>query len=74
MAIWCKFRLFGIVGGHLVYFSGLICLDQEKSGNPDSRVHAKKEHLASGKTLWRLRFALWRVTTEQQGCQIIIGT
>jgi hypothetical protein len=26
---------FGIICGHLVNFSNLVCLDQEKSGNPD---------------------------------------
>jgi hypothetical protein len=25
---------FGIVCGHMVYFSVLVCWDQEKSGNP----------------------------------------
>jgi hypothetical protein len=34
-AIWYNLQPFGIVCGHLVYFSVLVCLDQEKSGNPD---------------------------------------
>jgi hypothetical protein len=30
----CNIWLFGIVCGNLVYLSFLVCLDQEKSGNP----------------------------------------
>jgi hypothetical protein len=33
-AIWFNLLLFGIFSGHLVYISDLVCLDQEKSGNP----------------------------------------
>jgi hypothetical protein len=33
-AIWYNLQPFGIVCGHLVYFLVLVCLDQEKSGNP----------------------------------------
>jgi hypothetical protein len=33
-AFWYNLQPFGIVCGHLVYFSVLVCLDQEKSGNP----------------------------------------
>jgi hypothetical protein len=33
-AIWYNLCPFGIVCGHLVYFPNLVCLDQEKSGNP----------------------------------------
>jgi hypothetical protein len=33
-AIWFNLWPFGIVCGHLVYFYVLVCLDQEKSGNP----------------------------------------
>jgi hypothetical protein len=32
--IWYNIQPFGIVCGHLVYFSILVCLDQEKSSNP----------------------------------------
>jgi hypothetical protein len=34
-AIWYNLQPFDTVRGHLVYFSVLVCLDQEKSGNPD---------------------------------------
>jgi hypothetical protein len=34
-AILYNLKPFGIVFGHLVYFSVLGCLDQKKSGNPD---------------------------------------
>jgi hypothetical protein len=34
ITIWNIFRPFGMVCGHLVYFSVLVCLHQEKSGNP----------------------------------------
>jgi hypothetical protein len=34
MAIWYNLWKFGIVCGHLVFFPSLVCLDQEKSGNP----------------------------------------
>jgi hypothetical protein len=34
MAIWYNLWPFGIVCGHLLYFTNLVCLDQEKSGNP----------------------------------------
>jgi hypothetical protein len=43
-AIWYNLKHFGIVCGHLVYsFSVLVCLDQEKSGNPgcgESHIHS----------------------------------
>jgi hypothetical protein len=32
-AIWYYLWPFGIVCGHLLFFSFLVCLDQEKSGN-----------------------------------------
>jgi hypothetical protein len=35
-AIWYNLQPLSIGCGHLVYFSGLVCLDQEKSGNPES--------------------------------------
>jgi hypothetical protein len=34
MTIWYNLWPFGIVCGHLLYFPALVCLDQEKSGNP----------------------------------------
>jgi hypothetical protein len=34
-AIWYNLQPFGVVCGHLVYFSVLVCLDKEKSGNPE---------------------------------------
>jgi hypothetical protein len=34
MAFWYNLWPFGIVSGHLLYFSNLVCLDQDKSGNP----------------------------------------
>jgi hypothetical protein len=34
MAIWHNVWQFGIDRGHFVYFPILVCLDQEKSGNP----------------------------------------
>jgi hypothetical protein len=37
MAIWYNLWPFGIDCGHLLYFSNLECLDQEKSGNPGMR-------------------------------------
>jgi hypothetical protein len=33
-AVWYNLWPFGTVCGHLVYFSFLVCLDKEKSGNP----------------------------------------
>jgi hypothetical protein len=39
MAIWYNLWPFGIVGGHLVHFFVLVCLDHEKSGNPGCRTH-----------------------------------
>jgi hypothetical protein len=40
-AIWYNLWPFSKVCGHLVYFSVLVCLDQEKSGNPDRRQQHK---------------------------------
>jgi hypothetical protein len=34
-SIWYNSPPFDIVCGHLVYFSVLVCLDQEKPGNPN---------------------------------------
>jgi hypothetical protein len=33
MAIWYNIWPFGVVCGHLLYFSNFECLDKEKSGN-----------------------------------------
>jgi cytosine/uracil/thiamine/allantoin permease len=35
-AIWYNLWPFGTVCGHLVYF--LVCLEQEKSGNPSNNL------------------------------------
>jgi hypothetical protein len=36
VAVWFSIKLFGTVYGNLVlFFPVLVCLDQEKSGNPD---------------------------------------
>jgi hypothetical protein len=39
MAIWYNLWPFGIVCGHLLYYLVLVCLDQEKSGNPAAGLH-----------------------------------
>jgi hypothetical protein len=36
VAVWYNLWPFGTASGHLVYFPILVCLDQEKSGNPAS--------------------------------------
>jgi hypothetical protein len=35
---WYNLWPFGIVCGHLIFFPVLVCLGQEKSGNPDATV------------------------------------
>jgi hypothetical protein len=40
MAICYNFWPFGIVCGHLLYFSNLVCLDKETSGSPGSLAEA----------------------------------
>jgi hypothetical protein len=35
MTIWYNLLPFGIDCSHLVYFPVLVCLDRQKSGNPD---------------------------------------
>jgi hypothetical protein len=37
--IWYRLWPFGIVFGQLVYIPVLVCLDQEKSGNPGRTAH-----------------------------------
>jgi hypothetical protein len=39
-AIWHTLWPFGIVCGHLAYFYILVCLEQEKSGNPAAILSA----------------------------------
>jgi hypothetical protein len=39
LTIWYNIWPFGIVCGHLYTFAVLVCLDQEKSGNPDPTKH-----------------------------------
>jgi hypothetical protein len=42
-AVWYNLQPFGVVCGHLVYIvSVLVCLDQEKSGNPAPNGHPEK--------------------------------
>jgi hypothetical protein len=40
-AIWYNLWPIGIACGHLVYFYVLVCLDQEKSGNPGLNIEEK---------------------------------
>jgi hypothetical protein len=49
MVIWYDLWPFGIVCGHLVYFSFLVCLDQEKSGNPEPKSDGRRQraHLSA---------------------------
>jgi hypothetical protein len=37
-AIWYNLWPFGIAYNHLVYFPNLVCLGQEKSGNPGTHL------------------------------------
>jgi hypothetical protein len=43
--IWYNLQSLGIVCGHLVYFSVLVCLEQEKSGNPgvEKQRHSQQQ-------------------------------
>jgi hypothetical protein len=43
-AIWYNIWPFGIVCGHLVYFYVLVCLEQEKSGNPGAFPRSRRLH------------------------------
>jgi hypothetical protein len=68
VAVWYSLWPFGIVRGHLVYFPVLVCLDHEKSGNPD-RLHdtlLTKQislclHIGSALTPLRLQLPLSRL-------------
>jgi hypothetical protein len=43
MAIWHNLLPFGIVCGRLLYFfTNLVCLDQEKSGNPGRNADRRR--------------------------------
>jgi hypothetical protein len=41
MAIWYNLWPFGMVCGDMVYFPILVCLDQDKSGNPAGDVRVR---------------------------------
>jgi hypothetical protein len=58
-AILCNLLPYCIGCGHLVKFSNLVCLDQEKSGNPGSGIP------------FPAVFRYWQVGTGKQGIPLI---
>jgi hypothetical protein len=65
--IWYNSQRFGIVCGHLVYFSDFVCLDQEKSGNPGNEsvgsVFLCKDFL---RHLYQVGAHRWRLPVSRQ--------
>jgi hypothetical protein len=72
MAIWYNLCPFGIVCGQwsfVIFFTNLVCLGQDKSGNPDSIYGSLRGFLPSRFFLCPLKRNVFSVFFFSSGCR-----